>query len=119
MNPPLPPGRRQATACVGALMLWLGIWLGIVAPPVAVPPWVPVLILWLPLLPALPLLWRGRRGACIWSSMIGVFYAGFAIVEVTANPPERALAAITLALALLTVSILVRCARRWPVSVTR
>jgi len=119
MSPPLPPGRRQATACVAALMLWLGVWLGIVAPPVAVPPWVPVLILWLPLLPALLLLWRGRRGAAIWTSMIGVFYAGFAIVELTANPPERVWAAIALALSLLTVLMMIHCARRWPVSVDR
>lgn len=119
MKPPFPPGHRSAVAGVAALMLWLGVWFGILAPPVAVPPWVPVLILWMPLLPALPLLWRGRRGAAVWTSMIGVFYAGFAIVELTANPPERVPAAIALALALLTVSLMVRCARRWPAAADR
>lgn len=113
----IAPPRSQRSVAVGgvlALMMWLGIWLGVAAPPAAIPRWVPVLILWLPLIPALPLLWRGRRGACIWGSMIAVFYAGFAIVELVANPPERVWAAVALALALLTVILLVRCARRWP-----
>ncbi len=113
----MTPPRSQRFFAVGVvlgLMLWLGVWLGIAAPTAAIPGWVPVLILWLPLLPSLPLLWQGRRGACVWGSMIGVFYAGFAIVELVANPPERIWAAGALALALLTVIILVHCARRWP-----
>lgn len=115
MTPPTRQQRRLATASVMALMLWLGAWFGIVSPAKVLPGWVPVLILWLPLLPALPLLWRGRRGACIWGSMIGVFYAGLAVVELVANPPERAWAAVALALSLVSVLVLVHCARRWPV----
>jgi len=117
MTPPPRPPRSVAVGGVLALMLWLGLWFGIAAPPAVIPGWVPVLILWLPLLPSLPLLWRGRRGACAWGSMIGVFYAGFAIVELVANPPERVWATVALALSLLMVIILVRCARRWPARV--
>lgn len=106
--------RRIAVLSVAALLVWIALWLGVFARPAAIPGWLPVLIMWLPLFPTLPLLWRGRRGACTWGSMIGVFYAGFAVVELTANPPERAWAAGALALSLAMVFVLVRCARHWP-----
>lgn len=104
----------MAILSVAALLAWIALWLGAIAPPAAIPGWIPVLVLWLPLAPSLPLLWRGRRGACVWSSLIGVFYAGFAVVELTANPPERFWAAGALALSLAMTFVLVRCARAWP-----
>jgi uncharacterized membrane protein len=108
--------RRVAVLSVAALLAWIALWLGVYAGPAAIPGWVPVLVMWLPLFPTLPLLWRGRRGACAWGSMIGVFYAGFAVVELTANPAERVWAAGALALSLAMVFVLVRCARHWPAS---
>ena len=40
--------------------------------------------------------------------MIGVFYAGLAVVELVANPPQRAWAAVALALSLVSVLVLVQ-----------
>ncbi len=99
----------QAAASVAILLAWLGWWLGIAAPPAH--PAVAIAIAWLPLAPALPWLARGSARAAAWCSLAGMFYAGFAVMEVVANPGERWRAGVALLLTLVTIAALVRLIR--------
>ena len=99
----------RAAASVAILLLWLGWWLGITAPPTH--PGIAIAIAWLPLAPALPWLARGSARAAGWCSLAGMFYAGFAIMEIVANPAERWRAGIALLLTLVMIAALVRLIR--------
>ena len=108
-------GRLTPSALAGAstvvLLVWLSVWLGIGAAAGILPASGAVLLAWLPLLPALPAVFRGSRKAAGWSCLAGVFYAGFAIMELTANPASRAWASVALALALTMIAAQVRMIR--------
>ena len=84
------------------LLAWMGLWMA-VGPDGPVPAPVAVLIAWLPILPVIPALFRGRRKAAGWCSLVGVFYAGFAVMELAANPPARPWATVALGLACLMI----------------
>jgi len=89
----------------------LGLWLGLAQPPAALSAALAVLLAWLPLAVALPAIFRGGRRAAGWVSMIGVFYAGFAVMELVANPAARWWAAATLLLSVLMILMQVRMIR--------
>lgn len=102
----------QAAASVAALLLWLAWWLGLASPPFLPP--VAVGLAWLPLAPAIPSLTRGSAKAAGWCSLAGVFYAGFAVMEVVANPADRWLAGVALVLTLAMIASQVRLIRARP-----
>jgi uncharacterized membrane protein len=87
----------MAGGTVALLLTWMGLWMG-VGPEGVVPAVVAIALAWMPLLPAVPALLRGGRKAAGWCSMVGVFYAGFAIMELAANPASGIWAAVALAL---------------------
>lgn len=99
---------RQAAVSVAALLLWLGWWLGVASPQGSA---IAVVLAWLPLAPALPWVARGGPKAAGWCSLAGVFYAGFAAMEVVANPLQRLHAGIALVLTLVMIAALVRLIR--------
>jgi uncharacterized membrane protein len=99
----------RAAASVAILLAWLGWWLGIAAPPTH--PALAIAVAWLPLAPALPWLARGSARAAGWCSLAGMFYAGFAVMEVVANPGERWRAGVALLLTLVMIAALVRLIR--------
>jgi uncharacterized membrane protein len=114
LSGPAQPQRRLAVASVVVLLLWLGVWFGVTESSGTLPPLLVVALLWLPLVPVVPMLWRGRRGALVWGSMIGVIYAGLALAELIANPEARIWAAGALGLSSVVTALLVRYARHWP-----
>lgn len=102
---------RRAGISIALLLAWLALWLGTTGsgePKLAL---FKLGLAWLPLAPALPLVWRGNRKAAGWISMAGVFYAGFAVMEAVANPAARWWAATTLALSLAMISLQVALIR--------
>lgn len=108
---PIPP-TRAAGASVVLLLLWLALWLGIAAPPTRLPALAAVLLAWLPLAPAVPLVLAGSRGATGWCSLTGVFYAGFSVMEMVANPTARWWATAAFALSVAMIGMLTRLIRR-------
>lgn len=98
----------QAAATLVTLLLWLGWWLGLSSPAGSA---VAVVLAWLPLAPALPWILKASPKAAGWCSLAGVFYAGFAVMEVVANPQQRWQAGIALILALLMIAAQVRLIR--------
>ncbi len=107
-----PPALAGATASL--LLLWLGAWLMIGTPAGAVPAPVAVVLAWLPILPALPAIFRGSRKAAGWCSLVGVFYVGFSVMELAANPASRAWAAVALAISFMMITAQVRMLRNGP-----
>jgi uncharacterized membrane protein len=105
---------RLAAASAAAFLVWLGIWQGIATPPHAIRPALAVTLLWLPILPAVPLIFLGSRGAATWCSLIGVFYFGFAVMELVANPAAYAWAAAAMLLCLLMIGLQLRLVRLGP-----
>ncbi len=96
----------------GVLLLsWLAIWLGFAVPVTAIPPPAAVLLAWMPILPVVPALFRGRRNAASWCSLAGVFYVGFSVMELVANPASRVWAAVALVLTLLMIAAQIRLIR--------
>ena len=89
----------------------LGLWLGVAQPPAALSAPLAVLLAWLPLAPALPAIFRGGYRAAGWVSMVGVLFAGFALMELVANPAARWWAAATLLLSVVMVVMQVRLIR--------
>lgn len=110
-----PPAaqRRLAAASVVMLLLWLALWYGFAAPPEVLSPVLVVGLLWIPWLPVLPALLRGRLKGCRWGSIISVLYAGLALTELIANPQAQLWAAVALGLSLVVMFVLIRYARRW------
>ena len=104
------PG-QAAGVTVLLVLVWLALWLVIDAPGDSIPVALAVAVAWLPLLPAVPGLFRGSRRAAGWSALAGVFYEGFAVMEVVANPASRAWAAGAVALIFLMISAQVRMLR--------
>ena len=96
------------------LLAWLGLWLGVAEPPAVGPPLLAVLMAWLPLAPAVPSIFRGNRRAAGWSSMAGVFYSGFAIMELVANPPARLWASVAFLLSILMIGLQIVMIRHGP-----
>ena len=96
---------RQAALALAALLLWLGWWLGFASPSASA---IAVLLAWLPLAPALGFVAKGGPKAAGWCSLAGVFYAGFAVMEVVANPRQRWHAGIALILTLAMIATQVR-----------
>jgi len=103
----------MASGTVALLLGWMGLWMGF-GPEGSVPAPAAIALAWLPLLPALPRLIRGGRKAAGWCSMAGVFYAGFAVMELVANPAATIWAAVALALSLLMISAQLRLIRHCP-----
>lgn len=95
------------------LLVWMALWMAL-GPDGAVPAPAAIALAWLPLLPAIPWLIRGGRKAAGWCSMIGVFYAGFAVMELTANPASGTWATIALGLSLVMISAQLRLIRSRP-----
>lgn len=103
----------MAGATVALLLGWMGLWMGF-GPDGSVPAPAAIALAWLPLLPALPRLFRGGRKAAGWCSMAGVFYAGFAVMELVANPAATIWAAVALALSLMMIAAQLRLIRDRP-----
>jgi len=104
------PG-HAAGVSVLLVLAWLALWLVIDTPGDSIPGALAVAVAWVPLLPAVPGLFRGSRRAAGWSALAGVFYEGFAVMEVVANPASRAWAAVAVALIFLMISAQVRMLR--------
>lgn len=103
----------MAGGTVALLLTWMGLWMGL-GPGGSVPVAAAIALAWLPLLPALPGLFRGGRKAAGWCSLVGVFYAGFAVMELLANPASRTWAAVALALSVVMISSQLRLIRSRP-----
>jgi uncharacterized membrane protein len=103
----------MAGGTVALLLTWMGLWMG-VGPEGVVPAVVAIALAWMPLLPAVPALLRGGRKAAGWCSMVGVFYAGFAIMELAANPASGIWAAVALALSVVMIAAQLRLIRSGP-----
>jgi len=103
-----------AGATVVLLLAWLAAWLWIGVPSGLVPTPAAILMAWLPLLPAAPAVCRGSRRAAGWCSLAGVFYAGFSVMELTANPASRLWATVALALSVAMIAAQVRMIRSRP-----
>ena len=93
------------------LLVWLALWLGTTNAETPALSLLTIGFAWLPLAPVLPLVWRGHRKAAGWTSMAGVIYAGFFVMELVANPAARWWASVALALALVMISLQVRMIR--------
>ena len=105
---------RLAGASAVALLAWLAFWFGLALPPVGIPPVAVVVILWLPIAPAIPAIVGGSPRAATWCSLVGVFYAGFAMMELVANPPARIWAAMALLLCVAMIWLQLRLIRLGP-----
>lgn len=87
------------------------IWHAWLLPPQRMPVAVALLIALLPL--ALPLAyWRTPQRALIAAGMVSLFYFCHGVAEAWASPPERALAAVEIALALVLIGSLIRKPRK-------
>jgi uncharacterized membrane protein len=102
---------RPAAISMGFLLVWLALWLGTRDTDTPALSLLTIAFAWLPLAPALPLVWIGNRKAAGWTSMAGVIYAGFFVMELVANPAARWWAAVALALALVMITLQVRMIR--------
>jgi uncharacterized membrane protein len=105
---------RLAAASAATFLIWMGIWQGIATPPETIRPAFAVAMLWVPILPALPMIFLGSRRAATWCSLIGVFYFGFAVMELVANPAAYAWAAAAMLLCLLMIGLQLRLVRLGP-----
>lgn len=109
-----PRSAYPAAASAAIFLIWLGVWQGIAAPPDAISPIILIIVLWIPILPAIPLIFQGNRRAATWCSLIGVFYFGFTVMELVANPVARPWAAIGMFLCALMVGLQLRLIRSRP-----
>lgn len=105
------PFTRPAATSMAFLLVWLALWLGTTDTETPALSLLTIGFAWLPLAPAVPLVWRGSRKAAGWTCMAGVFYAGFFVMELVANPAARWWASVALALALVMISLQVRMIR--------
>lgn len=84
---PLSPWVRRAAlvgwlACLVTLLVWFGM------DGTGAGPWIAGALA-LPLLPALPGLWRGRRYTYGWLSLLLLGYMTLGLTETFANPADR------------------------------
>lgn len=98
------------TAWVAQAILQI-VWHAWLLPPQRMPIAVALLIALLPL--ALPLAyWRAPTRALLVAGMVSLFYFCHGVAEAWASPPERVLALIEVALALVLIGSLLRKPRR-------
>lgn len=75
-------------ALVGLIVLQ-PVWFGWLAPPELVPPWMAITVMGLPLLLALPFVWRLRRDALVVAGCVLLAHFCLAVSEAWANPAAR------------------------------
>ena len=73
-----------------------------------------VALVLLPLAFLLPGLWRGRLGAYRMSTVVSVFYAGFALTEIVARPEIRWLPGLLLLAATALIGLCILAIRQTP-----
>lgn len=84
-------------ALVGLIVLQ-PLWFGWLAPPELVPPWMAITIMSLPLLLALPFVWRASRNSLVVAGCILLVHFCLAVSEAWANPAARVPAIIQVVL---------------------
>lgn len=80
-------------ALVGLILLQ-PVWFAWLAPPELVPPWMAITIMGLPLLLALPFVWRLRKNALVVAGCVLLVHFCLAVSEAWANPAARVPAVI-------------------------
>jgi len=65
------------------------VWFAWLAPPELVPPWLAILVMGLPLLLALPFVWRLGRDALVVVGCVLLLHFSLAVSEARANPAAR------------------------------
>lgn len=103
--------RAATLATWSLLLLTLGTWH--LAAPAAVAVGLAVLTI-LPLLAALPGLWRGRRRTYRWASLTLAPAMAWSLTEIVANPADRLIAMAAATLAFAALAALVATLRTMP-----